>query len=209
MEIVNNLSNAYNRSYELACEKLRRQDPLETADFCGAVCDGNLISIKHLGTFYSVNCATGEVLYKTDPTLAVPVSTKVLLTHYLTNACDVALSGRLISFKELPCGGAIYDSNFDKRSVRPLVKRFGEDTQALFAAAMSIGGQRASFGHASVKIYLFPRVPATYVIWQGDEDIPPSGTILFDASIVSYLPVEDIAVVASSGTYELIKRANK
>jgi len=41
-------------------------------------------------------------------------------------------------------------------------------------------------------------VPITFVLWRGDEEIPPSGNVLFDASIPSYLPVEDIAVVCGA-----------
>jgi hypothetical protein len=52
---------------------------------------------------------------------------------------------------------------------------------------------------------VFPFVPVTYVIWQGDEEVADSGTILFDESITSYLPAEDIVLAASFGTYALME----
>jgi hypothetical protein len=37
---------------------------------------------------------------------------------------------------------------------------------------------------------LLPRVPLLYELWPGDDEIPTSATILFDASVSRQLPVD-------------------
>ncbi|UCE84218.1 MAG: DUF3786 domain-containing protein [Deltaproteobacteria bacterium] len=43
------------------------------------------------------------------------------------------------------------------------------------------------------------------MIWGGDDELPPEGSILFDESIISYLPTEDIAVLSGMRVYRLIR----
>jgi len=40
-------------------------------------------------------------------------------------------------------------------------------------------------------------------LWEGDEEFPPSGNILFDASAGSHFATEDFAVLASVVVYAL------
>jgi hypothetical protein len=131
------------------------------------------------------------------------------MLHYLINAQPKPLSGKSISFKEVPNGGSIYYSTFKKRAIDPLVKTFSEDLQGFREAAALLEGSAESFGDASTTINAFPFVPVTYVLWQGDEEVSPSGTILFDASVSSFLPVEDIVLAASFGAYKLIGAKGK
>ena len=70
-----------------------------------------------------------------------------------------------------------------------------------------LGGRKEKYGHASVTLNVFELVPVTYIVWEGDDEIASSATILFDDSITSYLPGEDIVLAASYGVYELMALA--
>ena len=48
----------------------------------------------------------------------------------------------------------------------------------------------------AVTIQVFPSVPVTFVLWRGDDEFSPSGSVLFDSTISQYLPTEDVAVLA-------------
>ena len=54
---------------------------------------------------------------------------------------------------------------------------------------------------------VLPRVPVQLIFWQGDEELPPESTILFDATISDYLPAEDIAVLSGMLVYRIISMA--
>lgn len=208
MELESNLINAYLQSYTLACEALVRMDFAEVSQNSKAPFDkeANTLCVKYLNRNYLVNCTTGEVRFeKGKDDITTPV--KVLILHYLINAKPQPLSGQLISFKEVPGGGAIYYSTFCKRAVEPLAKVFASNYAALYKACEKLGGRKEKYGHASVTLNVFELVPVTYIVWEGDDEIPSSATILFDDSITSYLPGEDIVLAASYGVYELMTLA--
>lgn len=51
------------------------------------------------------------------------------------------------------------------------------------AAAEALGGTREAYGDISYRLYPFPRNPLYYLLWEGDDDFPPSLTVCFDRSI--------------------------
>jgi hypothetical protein len=207
MEFESNLMNGYKEAYRIACEGLKKKQPEEIAINTGATfdCKNYCLIIKYLNSEYSISCSTGEVT-NLDSKEQVTVNVKVLILHYLINADGKPLSGNFISFKEISGGGSIYFQTFQKRAIIPLINTFSKDCTSLYYANKKLGGEKDKFGHASVTIKIFPKVPVTYVVWQGDEEVPDSGTILFDESISGYLPTEDIVLAASYGTYELMKQ---
>jgi hypothetical protein len=67
-----------------------------------------------------------------------------------------------------------------------------------------IGELLSEPGDVAVKVLAFPKVPVVLSLWKGDEEFPPEGNVLFDASITSYLSTEDIAYVAGAVVYPAI-----
>jgi len=200
-----NLKNAYMEAYKMACEQLARRDAQEVCMNTKAAFDAGtgVYTLRYFGLERRIRCAGGIVDF-CDDKAELETTEKILTLHYLTHARPAPLSGRLISFKEIPGGGAIYYPTFKKRTIDPLVRTFSGDPGGLYEAAGYIGGARESLGDVSVVVNIFPLVPVTYVIWKGDEEIPPSGTVLFDSSVPGFLPVEDIVVAAANGTHRLI-----
>lgn len=105
-----------------------------------------------------------------------------------------------IAFRELP-GGNIYVTPFTNRTIRPMVSWFSREPERLVRAAERLGGRRADFGHASAVIDVLPLVPICFVLWQGDDEVPSSGQILFDRSASDYLDTEDLVVAAAEALY--------
>jgi hypothetical protein len=161
--------------------------------------------VPFLNEEYRVRFPSGEVYQQGKE---VPLEKQILILHYLSSAEGVPLKHQWISFKELP-SGQIYINPFYNRAVRPLIKHFGEQPDQLIRAALSLGGEKGDKGDVSVKITIFPMVPITYIIWLGDDEFPPSGNVLFDASAANYLPTEDYAMASGMVVYELKKLADK
>lgn len=162
-----------------------------------------IFKIPYLGSYYYVSFPAGKV---DGPRSQVSPAVQVLLLHYLTGASGIQPNGRLISFKELP-GGDIYITPFTHRAINPLVKIFGSSPRTLIVAAEKLGGKKAGLGDVSVTVPFFPLIPITYVIWEGDDEFPASGNVLFDCTASAHLATEDYAVMASMGVFELKKAA--
>ncbi|MCL2665368.1 MAG: DUF3786 domain-containing protein [Defluviitaleaceae bacterium] len=136
---------------------------------------------------------------------------RVLWLHYLVSEGAGRRKGELISFREI-AGAFVYDPKFRARAVAPLVGRFGKDPEAFVAAGKKLGGTVADGGREGrfkVELPLLPHVPVTYLLWANaggdDDELPPDGQILFDRTAPGWLPPEDLTVLASLGTYRMIK----
>lgn len=208
MELESNLKNGYSEAYKIACRRLAGLDWDRVSLNTNSVYDSSskTLQLRYLNRDYMISCDSGDVTCK-DAEEELTTTVKVLLLHYLVNADIRPLSGNLISFREIKGGGAIYYQTFQKRAIKPLIKTFGQDSSRLLDAGARLGGIKEKYGNASVTLDIFPLVPVTYIVWQGDEEVSASATILFDDSVISFLPGEDIVLAASFGTYELMKYA--
>jgi len=60
-------------------------------------------------------------------------------------------------------------------------------------------------GDVAVTINAFRRVPVTIVLWRGDDEFAPEGSILFDVTISDYLFGEDIVVLCETISWRLVE----
>ncbi|NWG10940.1 DUF3786 domain-containing protein [Candidatus Bathyarchaeota archaeon] len=163
-------------------------------------------SIKFLG--YVVELSSGKV-YDILKRVYVrsPETLYILLAHY-SRVEPIERARKLIRFADLS-GGHAYEAAFMKRAVFPLTKMFGDKPKILVEAGKILDGVKLTYGDASVEIAALPKIPLTYILWQGDQEIQSSANILFDASVNNYLPTEDLAVLAELTTSRLQHTAKR
>lgn len=198
----------YITAYNFASEKIKINDPEQISINSKTIYDkqNNLLFVKFLNKEYLINCTSGEVSLK-DEIGEAPPREKVLILHYLINAPKKPLTGELISFKEIP-SAEIYNQVFHKRVVGPMVRTFSSNIAGFYKGGEKLGAIKDSYGNDSVTMEVFPLVPITYVLWAGNDEFPPSGTVLFDRSINSFLDIEDIVITASLVLEKMIKIAD-
>jgi len=199
---------AYELAYKLACEQLARIDDIEQqCRKSGAqyqVIDSKkAIVIQYLNQSYLITLPDIEISLM-DSAEEVPIRDRVLILHYFTSAKGTPAANRLISFRELPEGGG-YSPTFSKRTVKPLVEHFSKEPHLLVDAGEKLGAHKADYGDIAVTINAFSRVPITIILWRGDDEFTPQGSVLFDATISDYLPTEDITVLCETITWRLIR----
>ncbi len=192
-----NRLHAYHTASENARSILREKDMSSVAHNTGEVFNDNL-TVSFLNEDYTLLVPSFELLKGGQ---SVKPMTEVLVLRYLANSVRRGETGRLISFAEVRGGGRDYFPSFEKRAIKPLLRLSPEK---LIAAGQRLGGLQTMTGDAAVTIKLFPFVPVTYVLWLGDDELPPAAGILFDENINAYLSCEDVAVAASLGTYALL-----
>jgi hypothetical protein len=161
------------------------------------------ILVQYISQPCVVTLPDGEICLQ-DSGEGVSLRDKVLILHYLTAAKGTPATNRLITFGELP-GCASYFPVFQQLAVVPLLNRFGEEPELLLEAAAKLRGQKAHYEDVSVIISAFSRVPVTIVLWRGDDEFSPRGSIMFDSAISDYLPTEDIREVCGIIARKLVK----
>ncbi|RJQ39157.1 MAG: DUF3786 domain-containing protein [Dehalococcoidia bacterium] len=181
----------------------------ETADIeglcqrSGARCADGAILLDYLGRRYRITCPEVTISPENSQD-AVPIKERILMLHYLLNARGTPLANQLITFREIPEGANYYDV-FHKRAIKPIVDFFGKNPPAMVANAAKLGGRQADFGDASVTLDAFPRVPITFVLWRGDEELPAEGSVLFDASVADYLSSYTLTELCETIAWKMVK----
>lgn len=191
-------------SYRLAREQLARIGDIQEQcrKSSAQYISPHEVVLNYLNQPYRIMIPSGEVLLEND-SADVPLRDKILILHYFTGAKGTPATGKLIAYKQLH-GGVSYFPAFSQRAVGPLVKNFGTKPELLKKAAAILGGREAQHGDVSVTINGFDRVPITLVLWAGDEEVAPNGSILFDANISDYLSTEDVTVLSETIVWKLV-----
>ena len=201
--------NNYETAFSLAFDTLRQSDLPQRCAQAGVQYDqqAQVIQIPYLHRLCLIEASTGHFRWECDKQ-EVPLRDRILILHYLNRASGSKLSGRLISFAEVPAGQH-YLPAFRKRSVDIILHAFGDRPEDLPRAESVLGGREAEYGDISVTLYALPRIPITLVLWRGDDEFESSANVLFDATISEYLPTEDIAVLTGTVAIRLYKERDK
>ncbi len=205
---VRGYDQAYELSYKLAAETLRATKDVQAQCVnAGADChvsgDQAVLQLRYLGREYFIELPGIDIKPKeSNETLAL--RDKLLILHYINTAKGTPLTGRPVTFRELPAG-PVYFPTYTKRAIKPFVDAFAKEPSLLTSAARELGGRKGDSGDGSAVIDVFPKVAITYVLWRGDDELPPQGNILYDANISDYLPIEDITVLTESITWRLVR----
>jgi len=118
---------------------------------------------------------------------------QILLMHYLVNADGTQVSDTWIAYRHLP-GALLFERRFNKSAPQPLLKALGNDADGFRRAALSIGGTpMARSGDVAFRFLALPKIPMGCILYLGDEEVPSSINILFDAAAPHYLPTEDLS----------------
>lgn len=197
---------AHGMAYNIAREQLANIDDIEKQCLkSGAqyIATEKVIIIDHLNQSYRISLPDAEVSFMAGGE-DVPIRDKILILHYFIRSKGTPLTGKLITYQELP-DGINYFPVFTKRAIKPILTFFGNEPEQLLKAAKSLGGRKADYGDVAVTINAFNRVPVTIILWQGDEEFAPEGSIMFDSSISDYLTNDDIHTLCENIAWRLVR----
>lgn len=176
--------------YRAALGWLQNSDPKEIARRANVIFDGDAFHLKSLGQDISVTYPH----YQIQPWLQQWHVLTIL--HYLAKADGTALSGELISFSQHK-DGLIRGGGFDANAESMIRDRLGLlSEQELLRRCRLLGGEVIP-GNADlcVRFSYLPNYPVYLKIWFADDEFPPSGRMLLDASAEHYLTIEDAVTI--------------
>jgi len=198
----------YQQSFDLASASIKKMNLEERAKKAGTDYqkgeEKEIITIHFFSEPYHIQFP--QIEFYSPSKKVVSLVTRILLLHYLIRADGNPLAGKWVAYKDIP-GGLLYAGVFARRVTEPLQRKFGKSAESFREAGIKSGGEPVEIGDASFVLHAFPYVPLQYVLWEGDDEFPPSVQLLFDASVDHYLTLEDIVVLGQVTTGRLINRS--
>jgi len=162
-----------------------------------------IISVKFLADEYTIDLNERRVLSLSCNAPAKDF-TAILILHYLIQKLKglPVLTGEWLTFRELS-GVEGYLAAFRKRSIEPIIKKYGSNPQGLLTVLERLPGKKINEADAAIALEAFEQVPALIKLWRKDEDFGPDANIFFDRSIAKIFCTEDIAVLAGIVAHQL------
>jgi hypothetical protein len=200
----------YQQSFDLACNSIKGMNLEERARKAGGDYqkgkDGEKIIVHFFSEPYHIQFP--QIEFYSPSKKVVSLVTRILLLHYLIRSDGTSTTGRWVAYKDIP-GGLLYANVFGRRVTEPLQRKFGHSARSFKEIGIQSGGEAVQAGDASFILHAFAHVPLQYVLWEGDEEFPPSAQVLFDSSVDHYLSLEDIVVLCQVTTGRLINRSTR
>jgi len=176
-----------------AWQELDARDLDDLAEDSGSHISDRTITLPFFQTTLSLDVDARKVL---ENGKEVDHFSAILTLHYLLGCSELAPTGTVVPFTQAS-GGSLYFTAFKKRSIDRLAELFGPSPGTLLKAGSAIGAEPLQKVSAGILIKVFPKLPVTVIVWEGDEEVPASANLLFDEVALSILPTEDLAVVGS------------
>lgn len=173
--------------YMTLYEKL---DPVECVKRTKAAYDQEQreFTLEIMGRSYRVKFPS----FQTEPEASHPE--KMLLIRYLLEAELLPMSGRFITYREVPWGET-YFRNFEGRCLKRLAFGFGSRLDDFRRGMEKLGGLPVNTGDAGYEFPFMKGLYMKFILWAGDEEFPPSAQILFSDNFKLAFTAEDLAVV--------------
>ena len=191
------------RAEELRAE-LRRLPGGALAERTGTTYDHTSGGFDFFFNGQAIRAVYPEMIFSQAAGKELPDFQQLELLYYFAAADGVPLTGRYVSFADLP-GGRTYDQAFQGYTGNEIVRAFGENIVAFQTACLKSNGQPAAFGDAAYTFQILPNIPLQLVYWLGDEDFPSSCKILFDAAATHFYPIEGCAILGNGLAHRIIK----
>jgi hypothetical protein len=199
--------NNYETAYNEAAAGLQALSIEQISEKSGAAViskgAGKALALRFIGDEVMVDHPDISVAYR-DRDDNVPLWAKILILHYLVRAGGTDTRGEQITFKQLE-GGLGYYPAFQRRCVVPLLEAFGNSPGTFMETGARAGGEKSSHGRHALTFRAFPKVAVTFIIWDGEDEFPPTGSVIFDSSISDYLSTEDVAVLCNMIAVKILK----
>jgi hypothetical protein len=200
----------YKKVYDAACERLLGSDMEQQLRNAALQYEAGAGTLTVTIPFFdeTILLTLPQIAFRSEKGSNITLVTRIILLHYINTANGSRFANTIAAYEDIP-GCRHYQPVFEKRVTKPLQSAFGRDKYTFLEAGIALGGKKEEYGDASFTLHALPRVPVTFILWEGDEEFPPLARALFDPSITGYLPLEDIVVISKLAAARVLKTARK
>ncbi len=189
--------------YEGLFQKLEPQSALERLP--SVTFADNTFHMTLLGRQYAIAWPDSAIASSDGSVPSLP--TQTFLLRCLLENKEVLPTGKMLTFREMPWG-ELYIQPFTGRVLTRAAFTFGTRLEAFCAACEKLGAKKLSHGDAGYEFCLFGSYTMQILVWEGDDEFPPSAQMLYSDNFAAGFAAED-RVVAGDLLIGHVKAAMK
>ena len=190
MEIENHKEEVPFAHYEALFRSL---DPQEALARLGDVSwDGQEFRLKLLGREFAIRHPEYAIRALDNGSIP-PLPTQTFLLRYLLESRQVPWQGGWKTFREMPWG-EMYIKPYTGRVLTRAAFTFGTRIDAFRAACEKMGAAPVPHGDAGYQFELIGDYRMQILVWEGDEEFPPSAQVLYSDNFAEGFAAEDRVV---------------
>jgi hypothetical protein len=155
-------------------------------------------TLNFLGTAYEISYPDFTVRHLDEKAGFYPLEemiyAKILTIRFLIGGHASKGSGKFRTYREMPWG-EVYLRQFDGRCIKRLAFSYGNRLGDFSAIMEHLGCAKAAHGDCAYEIEIYPDYRIQMILWEGDDEFPPSAQILFSDNFPVSFQAEDMAVM--------------
>ena len=186
--------------WEYYLSQYQEADPKEIAERLGISYDEEqkYFTLKFLGTVYQISWPDFQVTHEADDMGFYPLETmtyaRTLTIRFLLNGAKASGTGKFKTYREMPWG-EVYLRQFDGRCIKRLAFSYGNRIKDYQAIMEHMHCVPVKHGDIAYQLEIFPDYLVQMILWEGDDEFPPSSQILFSDNFPISFQAEDMAVM--------------
>lgn len=187
--------------FEYYFEKYKKLDPKEVSERCKVPYDEEKreFLIRLMGYEYGISFPEFEISSKTDAQDAYlimldNISSRTFVMRYLIEGQFVKSSGKYMTFREVPTYGELYLQPFTGRCISRLTYGFGYQPDKFKRAMERLGAIPLNMADAAYEFEVINNYHMRFILWEADDEFPPSAQILYEDNFPFGFHAEDMVV---------------
>ena len=174
-------------------EKFRALQPENVLNrLSGVTWDGKGFTLTLLGRDFAISHPDYAIRALDGGTLP-PLPTQTFLLRYLLESRDVAWKGEWKTFREMPWG-EMYITPYTGRVLTRAAFTLGTRIGKFRTAGEKMGAEPVPHGDAGFRFTLVGGYEMQILVWEGDEEFPPSAQVLYSDNFAEGFAAEDRVV---------------
>ncbi len=168
--------------------------------------EGNWLTIRHFGRKLGVHMQDGTIAALEDGCLVSCYEKLNVYTLFGYVSPLAHYRDEWVRFDQLR-GTAPFSKAFQEGVVEPFSRMFSGRIEKLCDSCEKLGGKKLPWSDAGYELKAFSCIPVRFLFWEGDEEFPAQGNILFDASATDFIHGESVVTIAALGLERIAKTA--
>ena len=154
--------------------------------------DGKEFYVNLLGREFAI-AHPAYAIRALDGGAVPPLPTQTFLLRYLLEGKTVAATGNWLTFREMPWG-ELYIKPYTGRVLTRAAFTLGTRVADFRKAAEQMGAEAVNHADAGFRFRLIGQYEMQILVWEGDEEFPPSAQVLYSDNFAEGFHAEDRVV---------------